>query len=281
MKQLIRAIGVIFGIFLVGAGAQAMEYNLWSVQSGKYVNLFNGTLAANTNDPDLALRIKKIDLGGGRWALFDVGANKYIRAGVGPNTLLAPLSPHVRGWETFEIRNEGRDRHSIKSVQNGKYVRAGVGASSLLAAVSQSPAGWEHFRFIPAPDLNSPLQSGSYRSIDGSYSVTHVAAENGFLVRLGPELARAAWMQIDREGRISATAGCNRISANLRQNDNWITTPDNQVIITRVGCADRSIHNTELGIYSAIRDVQEFTRTGDNYLFKGNGKDLMIIRRDR
>ena len=281
MKNFIKLLSAFLGFSICFSSAYAGEIvNLWSVQSGQYVKLVNGYLAAATRDSDLALRIEKIDLGNGRFALRDVKTNTYIRAGVSSSTLLATGSPHIRGWETFEIKNEGRDRHSIKSVQNGKYVRAGIGQSSLLGAVSETARGWQYFRFLPAPDLNSPLQSGAYEEISGVYNVTHVL-QNDFLVKLSTELSSRSFVRIGWDGSLRATSGCNTVTANIRQNDNWLTSADDQVLMTRMACVERSVHNVELGMLRAIRDMQEFTRAGNTYILHANGKQLMIMQSNR
>jgi len=72
----------------------------------------------------------------------------YVRAGVTQRALLAVGSPHIRGWETFELIKLDGNKVALKSKQNGKYVRAGVGPNSLLAAVSSRVDGWEQFELL-------------------------------------------------------------------------------------------------------------------------------------
>ncbi len=81
-------------------------------------------------------------------SLKSVQNGKYVRAGVGPGTLLAAVSPQLGGWEDFELIELGNGQIALRSVQNGKYVRAGVGPDTLLAAVSGHVAGWEKFQKI-------------------------------------------------------------------------------------------------------------------------------------
>jgi hypothetical protein len=74
---------------------------------------------------------------------------KFVRAGVGPGTLLAAVCPQQDGgWGNFELVELGNQRFALRSVQNGKYVRAGVGPGTLLAAVSDHVGGWESFEKI-------------------------------------------------------------------------------------------------------------------------------------
>lgn len=118
---------------------------------------------------------------------------KFVRAGVTHSTLLAAVSPHVRGWETFEITEVPSTRDSngeaftrtyaIRSMQNGKYVRAGVGQGSLLAAVSPHIRAWEKFHIIEQGDGTVVLKS----------------AHSGMIVRGGGYLAASAGRTVDGE----------------------------------------------------------------------------------
>ena len=104
-----------------------------------------------------------------RFALVSIQNGKYVRAGVGQNSLLAAVSGRALSWETFQKVPLGGNRVAIQSVQSGKYVRAGVGPQTLLAAVSDRVAGWETFEWI---DL-------------GSSRIALRSVQNGKFVRAG------------------------------------------------------------------------------------------------
>ena len=65
-----------------------------------------------------AIILDRITLDGSKVA-FRARDGKFLRAGVGQQTLLAAVSDHIRGWETFEIVRVTNAKFAIKSVQNG------------------------------------------------------------------------------------------------------------------------------------------------------------------
>lgn len=93
------------------------------------------------------------------FALASIQNGKFVRAGVGPGTLLAAVSDRVAGWETFQKIPLGGNRVAIVSLQNGRYVRAGVGQETLLAAVSDAVRGWETFEWIDLGNSRVALRS--------------------------------------------------------------------------------------------------------------------------
>lgn len=93
------------------------------------------------------------------FALITIQNGKYVRAGVGQQSLLAAVSDRAQAWETFQKIPLGGNRVAIRSVQSGKYVRAGVGSQTLLAAVSDRIAGWETFEWIDLGGSRIALRS--------------------------------------------------------------------------------------------------------------------------
>jgi|GEM_PF-1905559 len=83
-----------------------------------------------------------------RVSLRSTLSNKVVRAGVGPDSHLAAVSDHLRGWERFRVIELGGNRVALVSEQSGKIVRAGVGPDSHLAAVSEHIRGWETFEVL-------------------------------------------------------------------------------------------------------------------------------------
>lgn len=284
MKTLIRSL-VAFGILLGSqAVAKAEEIVLQSAQSGKYVTVVDGRLAATAPNARRASRFDTVRLDGNRMALRDLRTGTYLRAGVGKGAFLGPGSPHIRGWETFEVERLRGGGVALRSVQNGKYVRAGVGPRSHLAAVSPHARGWETFRMVSIQDLinggngnagNGGLDLGD---IAGTYRITHVAAENGFLVQLGRDLARQSSLSLSRGGNVQATVGCNGMSTKVRVRNGQIRA-EGGVIGTKMFCNGQGVMAAERGVSRALTEARSVVREGRALIFKAaDGAELMRLR---
>lgn len=290
LAQIALTLATLAPLALAPASARADEIVLQSSQSGLYVTSVKGTLAAWTRDPSRALRLDTVRLDGNRMAFREMRSGKYLRAGVGPNTLLAVASPHIRSWETFEITSMGGGRVALRSAQNGKFVRAGIGRTSHLAAVSSGrPAGWESFRFVSAPRGQGNAGSGnaaagnqgglSTRALAGQYRVTHVAADNGFLVRVGPELARQSRLTLDGAGNVSASFGCNSLSIRIAVQNGRVTARD-RGMMTMMRCREQGQHAAETGVLRALQTSRIVSRYGREIAFRSaSGTDVLRMRR--
>jgi hypothetical protein len=282
MKNILRSF-LALGFLLAGqAMAKAEEVFLQSVQSGKYVTVVGGTLAAAAPDVRSASRLDTVRLEGNRIAFRDSATGSFVRAGVGQGTFLAAGSPHIRGWETFELMGvNGRDV-ALRSVENGKFVRAGVGKRSHLAAVSERASGWETFRFVDARAAQqNAAQAGGVDlgDIAGNYRITHIAADNGFLVQLGQQMAARARLGLDDRGRVSATIGCNSHSTRITVRNGRVQ-PDGQVMQTKMMCQGQGERAAEDGLRRALTTSRIIVREGRTLTFKAaNGAELMKIRR--
>jgi len=282
MKNILRSFLALSFLFAAQAVAKAEEIFLQSVQSGKYVTVVNGRLAAAAPDTGRASRFVRIPLEGNRMAFRDTGGG-FVRAGVGQGTFLAAGSPHIRGWETFDLIPMGPGRkYALRSIQNGKLVRAGVGQRSHLAAVSDRAAGWEIFRFIDVREApQAPTRSASLNLGDviGSYRITHIAADNGFLVQLGQQIAGRARFTLDDRGMVGATIGCNNLSVRISVRDGRVRT-DGQVMQTKMMCSGQGQMAAEDGLRRALTTTRILVRDGRTVTFKSaNGAELMKIRR--
>jgi len=290
MKRLARIALTVAALAVTQAAAKAEEIVLQSAQSGMYVTTVNGTLAAWTRDKTRAIRFDTVRLDGNRMAFRDMRSGTYMRAGVGPDTFLAVGSPHIRGWETFEVLPMGGGRVALRSVQNSKFVRAGRGRySHLSAAVSGRPAGWESFKFVRAPQEGANRGSAnrghanqgdglSTRTLAGTYRITHVAANNGFLVRLGPQLARQARLSLNRQGAVDASVGCNSLSIRLNVNNGHVST-DGSGMMTRMRCTVQGQQAAETGILRALERSRTVDRAGRVVTFRSaSGTELLKIR---
>jgi hypothetical protein len=283
MKNILRSFLALSFLFAAQAIAKAEEIFLQSVQSGKYVTVVNGTLAAAAPDVGRASRFVRIPLEGNTMAFRDTRTGSFVRAGVGRGTFLAAGSPHIRGCETFELIPMGPGRKvALRSIQNGKFVRAGVGSRSHLAAVSQQASGWETFRFVDVLDApQAPTQSASLGLGDvvGNYRITHIAADNGFLVQLGQQFGARARFALNDRGMVSATIGCNNLSTRISVRDGRVRT-DGQVMQTKMMCSGQGQMAAEDGLRRALTTTRILVREGRTMTFKSaNGAELMKIRR--
>jgi hypothetical protein len=287
MKHLIRSLLALGLLVASQAVATAEEILLQSVQSGMYVTVVDGTLAAAAPDARYASRFDTVRLEGNRHAFRDVRSGSFVRAGVGQGTFLASGSPHIRGWETFEVLGvNGRDV-ALRSVQNGKFVRAGVGRRSHLAAVSDRAAGWETFRFVPAGRGNGQAgnQQGSNQAglnlgdLAGNYRITHIAAQNGFLVELGQAIASQARLSLNARGEVNTTVGCNTITTRISVR-NGRMSGGGQVMMTKRLCGEQGLSRAEAGLLEALRTSRTVDRQGRTVVFTaGNGAEMMKIER--
>ncbi|MDP2122535.1 MAG: META domain-containing protein [Hoeflea sp.] len=293
MKTLIRSLLALGLLVASQAVAKAEEILLQSVESGMYVTVVNGMLAAASADARRASRFDTVRLEGDRMALRDLRSGGFVRAGVGQGTYLAPGSRHIRGWETFELVRIRGDRVALRSAQNGKYVRAGVGRAALLAAVSPRVGGWEQFRLVNPRDAGRGNQGNAQggnqggnqgqrpvaANLFGNYVITHIAADNGFLVPVGGQMAARAQLSVDENGTVRASVGCNSMSARLSiRND--LVRAEGGVMTTKMMCSGQGENAAERGISRALTTSRSLHRHGRAVTFRdANGADLMTIER--
>jgi len=282
MKNILRSFLALSFLLAAQAIAKAEEIYLQSVQSGKYVTVVGGKLAAAAPDANSAIRLDTVRLQGNKMAFRDLRSGSFVRAGVGQGTFLAAGSPHIRGWETFEVIDLRGRTVALRSLQNGKFVRAGVGKRSHLAAVSERASGWETFRLVDARSARQNAGQGSgvdLRDIAGNYRITHIAADNGYLVQLGQQMAARARFGLDGRGAVSATIGCNNLSTRIAVRDGRIRT-DGQVMQTKMRCTGQGETAAEDGLRRALTTSRIVVREGRTVIFKAaNGAELMKLRR--
>ncbi|MBD8892946.1 META domain-containing protein [Roseibium litorale] len=281
MKRVAHTLLALTLLFAAGTAAKADEVLLQSAKSGLYVTVVNGTLAAWARDARQATKLDTVRLDGNKIAFRDIRSGTYVRAGVGQNTMLAAGSPHIRSWETFELNRIGRGEVALRSGQNGLYVRAGVGPRSHLAAVSQRARGWEAFRMVDVRNTGGHNAGGGIdlRALSGDYRITHAAADNGFLVRLGQELAGSARMSIQRRGILSATVGCNSISAQISVENGQFRTRG-QPMSTKMGCPIRAQSLLETRISQILTEARTVERDRQTVTLRArNGAELLKLRR--
>lgn len=201
------AVAAAFGLTAWAGSASAAEIFIQSELTGGFARVQSGVLHANSH-ADNASRFEMIRLEGNRVA-FRASDGTYLRAGVSQQTLLAVGSPHIRGWETFELVPFG-GRHGLRSVQNGKFVEVDR-RTGLMSATGSSRATQAQFSFPRAPRATPP--AGPRVDWTGRWSRIWVASPSGNLHR-PPEGARSDFtISVNRE--VEMTAGCNTKYADL------------------------------------------------------------------
>ena len=74
--------------------------------------------------------------------------DKFVRAGIGAESLLAASSSDKGAWEKFRVVRRGENRIALRSWNSGKFVRAGLTGQTLLGATSDAAGGWETFELV-------------------------------------------------------------------------------------------------------------------------------------
>lgn len=235
---------------VLGAAAHADEFSLRSQQSGRYVTIENGYLAAVAGSPAAARTWEMIRLDGDKVALRVPANGTFVRAGVGKGTFLAEGSGHIRGWETFELRRLRNGGVALRSVLNGKYVRAGVGNRSLLAAVSDRVGSWETFDLVTVGN-----QGPAAASLVGSWRLLQVAAQGGRLRDVRPDVAQRAWMTFERDGALSGRGGCNSFRATYRLEGDSLSV--GRIVTTKMLCAGEA-GEVEEDLYDGLPQIASF-----------------------
>ncbi len=208
IRSLLRALTLMIAF---SAPALADVVSMQSAQTGQIVGVDGAGLLSLTGGTRLTLEM--IPLTGNRVAFRDPQSGLFLRAGVGQDTLLAVASPHIRGWETFEMIDNGRGV-ALRSVQNGQYVGADP-QNPQLAAVWGTMGMGQRFHLVrvgaavqPRPPVVTPAD------FNGAWQVTALF-ENGRAVDFSNAGLRRAHMAIDRVGAVIGTNGCNQFDAQL------------------------------------------------------------------
>lgn len=290
MKTLMRSLIALAACLAAMASAKAEDIFLQSEHSGLFVTVVNGTLAANARSVDTAIRLDRIAMEGGRVAFRDPRTGTFVRAGVGPEAFLATGSPRIRGWETFEITPMGRGKVALRSMQNDRFVRAGVGRRSHLAAASVDPGSWETFRMINAGTVGQnqggnqgggrpPAQGAGLDDIFGNYFITHVAADSGFLVQLGRQLASQARLSVDDGGTVRASVGCNSMSVRISVRDGRVQARG-PGMSTKMLCNQQGVMAAERQVMQALETARRVVRDRRTVTFMAaNGAELLKLQK--
>ncbi|PVH28153.1 META domain-containing protein [Pararhodobacter oceanensis] len=253
---ILRAVAV---ALLLALPAAADTYSFQSRINGLYVGVDGaGVLSAQVGAAD-ALVLEMVPLRGRQVAFRDPQSGRYLRAGVGQQTYLAVASPHIRGWETFEMIGSGSDI-ALRSVQNGLYVGTDGRATRLRAAWASRGAGQE-FRITrrsgeaPQMEPQAPRQDLDFA---GGWVLERLY-EGGRRVALGDPALRQAQLQIGRRGGVSGDSGCNGFDARILVGSARYVVED--FLITRRRCQGET-GEVERLLTRALGDAAQFNLVG-------------------
>jgi len=257
LRTLIRACAL---VALTAVPALAETVMFQSRLTGGFVGIDrSGLLAANASVRQ-ALVLDMVRLEGRRVAFRDPDTGDFLRAGVGQQTYLAVASPHIRGWETFELMQDGQDV-TLRSVQNGLYV--GANGDRRLAATWGTRGRGQMFRLVPVGVQAPAAGTGAHRPTSdlpfaGSW-VLDVLFQRGRALSLNDQALRQAQLRIARRGGLSGTTGCNTFDAALLEQGSMYEVQD--FIMTRRRCHGA---RGEVARYfrEALSDAAQFTLIG-------------------
>lgn len=261
----------VFLALLTGAGSAEMVA-FQSRLSGHYVGTDSaGLLMAQAQRPR-ALVLDMVRLNGNRVAFRDPATGMFLRAGVGQQTYLSIASPHIRGWETFEMAQDGPDV-SLRSVQNGLFVGTD-GSDARLAAVWGGRGRGQVFRLVHIGRPSAPVEEASHAprsnlQFAGSWQL-RALFENGRAISMSDRAMRQATFRIGRRGSIEGTTGCNSFSARIMDWRSAYRVED--FLMTRMRCQG-SRGDVDRLVPAMLTDAAHFARTGTTLEIRdGNGR---------
>ncbi len=250
--------------------ASAAQIFIQSELTHGFARVQSGVLHASGH-ADNAIRFEMVRLEGSRVA-FRAPDGTYLRAGVGQQTLLAIGSPHIRGWETFEMVAFG-GAHGLRSVQNGKFVEVDR-PTGRMSATGTTRATQALFRFVTAPAAAPPPPP----RVDwtGRWTQIWLASPNGNLHR--PPAGSRADFTISVNREVEMTAGCNTKFANLVLGGGRDARFRDQMT-TRRNCGDQ-YQGYEEGFAQAMGNVTAYElREGQVAFLDARGRVLIQIGR--
>lgn len=267
MFRLLRAAALLATLTAAVAPALAETVAFQSRLTGGYVGTDrSGLLVADARGPN-ALVLDMIRLDGRRVAFRDPDSGQFLRAGVGEQTFLAVASPHIRGWETFELVQNGPDV-AIRAEQNGLYI--GTDGSPRLTARWATRGQGQLFRLVPvgtpAP-APAPAQQPAQQSAEQGRPIAHDLPFAGrwvlddlFVAGVNDRAMRRASVQIGDRGALSGDTGCNTFSARLMDYRSAFRTEN--FLITRRRC--QGVRDTvERHFSEAMAEAAHFARIGN------------------
>lgn len=265
-RTILRACAILAAM---AAPAAAEMVAFQSRANGQYVGTDGSGLLQGRAAGPQALVLDMVRLDGDRVAFRDSDSGLFLRAGVGGQTNLMVASPHIRGWETFELTQDGPDV-TLRAVQNGMYVGLDA-ASGRLRAAYQRPSLSTTYRMFPVsmqpqqPQAPQPpqQQAGHPPRSDLPFAGAWVLEDlYGVDVR-SDRAIRQARMTISLRGAIDGYSGCNSFSTQLLETRSAFTTDG---IITTFRRCYGDAGAVERGFYDMLREAAHFGVAGSGLL---------------
>jgi hypothetical protein len=278
-RMLISTLAVFFALTGAAAPAVSEDVVLISSHTREFVGVEAGVLAGVELETQ-ALVVDRITLDGNKMA-FRAKSGKFVRAGVGAQTLLAATSDHIRGWETFEIVPVTAAKFAIKSVQNGKYVS--LRADGRLSASANAITSRETFsaREADAPVFDFPpiiIPGGDDLELAGSWRIHRIRTIDASLIPLPASIRGESFINIRDNGRMSASTGCNDIAGMARLEDDIVQFSN--ITATRRFCIGDA-GTFELLLFVAFDHSRIVEGDNEELSFSDvNGDPVMILRRN-
>lgn len=266
-----KFVAVSFVTGLLSVPAMAADIVIQWAANNANVTVRSGMLVATGNTRDAArFEIVRLE---GRHIALRAKDGSYVRAGIGPRTLLGSGSPHIRGWETFEMDTHG-NAVSLRSVQNGKYVT--VDRNGDLTASSDRRGTHAEFRFITAQDrARPPRPDAPSVNWQGQWNRIWIAGADGRGVP-APRESRPSFVVGPNLG-VSFTAGCNSLGTRMELRGRQVTFAP--VTSTRRSCNNAQQVYEQL-VASALRATRSWDfREGQIAFLDGSGRRVLQIGR--
>jgi heat shock protein HslJ len=226
----------------------------------------SGLLSGRAAGPQ-ALVLDMVRLDGNRVAFRDPDSGLFLRAGVGGQTNLMVASPHIRGWETFELAQDGPDV-TLRAVQNGLYVGLDA-ASGRLRAAYRTPSLSATYRMFPVSMQPANPPQAPQREA-GRVPQSNLPFAGGWVLEdlYGVDVAsdravRQARMTIGWRGAIDGYSGCNSFSARLLETRSAFVTDD---VVTTFRRCHGDAGAVERGFYDMLNDAAHFGVAGNGLL---------------
>lgn len=227
-----------------------------------------------------ALVVDRITLDGNKVA-FRALDGKFVRAGVGAQSMLAAASAHIRGWETFEIVRVTNAKFAIKSVQSGKYVS--LNANGRLTASAANIGSRETFSSrvadVPAPQPLPPvIDFDDDVDLAGNWRIHRVRTLDASLIPLPASIRGDSFVNVRANGRFTASTGCNDISGRVRAEEDLVQFTN--VAATRMFCLNDAGAFEALLLVAFDHSSRVEDRGDELRFFDVNDDAVMTLRRN-
>jgi heat shock protein HslJ len=221
----------------------------------------------------------------------------WVLASLPDRSLIPDATPTARFDGDLVTGSDGCNRYSMPFKVKGSSIEIGPsGFSTLMAcpettmaqaaaftAALQSARGFARrdgmLELLSADGAVVAKFSSQSQSLAGtSWNVTMI--NNGRQAIVGIVNDSTVTIELDREGRVSGTTGCNRYTGAYAVEGDSLRF--SQIAATRMACADPALAEQEQHFLGALGAVATLFSQGDRiYLRRADGELALILIRDR